>query len=50
MSKAVLNNGKTVMDEKIVIETKDLKKYFKDVKAVDGISFKIKRGESVLVF
>ncbi|MFX1572708.1 MAG: ABC transporter ATP-binding protein [Promethearchaeota archaeon] len=29
----------------VVIEVKDLKKYFEDVKAVDGISFKIRRGE-----
>ncbi|TXT58475.1 MAG: putative ABC transporter ATP-binding protein YfiL [Promethearchaeota archaeon] len=29
----------------ITIEVKDLKKHFEDVKAVDGISFKIKKGE-----
>ncbi|MFW9867826.1 MAG: ABC transporter ATP-binding protein [Candidatus Thorarchaeota archaeon] len=36
---------KNAKDNDIVIEVKDLKKYFEDVKAVDGISFKIKRGE-----
>lgn len=30
---------------KNVVEIKDLKKYFKDVKAVDGISFCVKEGE-----
>ena len=30
---------------KDIIEIKELKKYFKDVKAVDGISFCVKEGE-----
>jgi ABC-2 type transport system ATP-binding protein len=29
----------------IIIETKDLKKYFKEVNAVDGVSLKIRKGE-----
>ena len=28
-----------------VIQVKDLKKYFGDVKAVDGISFQVEQGE-----
>ncbi len=31
--------------DSIAIEIKDLKKYFKEVKAVDGVSLKIKKGE-----
>ena len=34
-----------VNNNDVTIEVKDLKKYFEDVKAVDGISFKINRGE-----
>ncbi|MFX1480735.1 MAG: ABC transporter ATP-binding protein [Promethearchaeota archaeon] len=37
--------AKNAKENDVVIEVKDLKKYFEDVKAVDGISFKIKRGE-----
>jgi ABC-2 type transport system ATP-binding protein len=33
------------MDENTIIEVKNLKKYFETVKAVDGISFKVKKGE-----
>lgn len=33
---------------KDIIEIKELKKYFKDVKAVDGISFCVKEGELLL--
>lgn len=36
---------KKVQKNEVAIEAKDLKKYFEDVKAVDGISFKIRRGE-----
>ncbi len=31
--------------DSIVIETKDLKKHFKELKAVDGVSLKIRKGE-----
>ncbi|MFX0042003.1 MAG: ABC transporter ATP-binding protein [Candidatus Hodarchaeota archaeon] len=33
------------IDDSVIIEIKDLKKYFKEVKAVDGVSLKIKKGE-----
>ena len=33
------------MGEEIIVEIKDLKKHFAQVKAVDGISFEIKKGE-----
>lgn len=32
-------------DERNIIEIIDLKKYFKEVKAVDGVSFNVRRGE-----
>jgi ABC-2 type transport system ATP-binding protein len=35
----------SVSKESIAIEIKDLKKYFKEVKAVDGVSLKIRKGE-----
>ena len=43
-------NGKSVSDE-TVIETVDLKKYYngEDIKALDGVSVKIKRGEVVVI-
>ncbi|MFX1345350.1 MAG: ABC transporter ATP-binding protein [Promethearchaeota archaeon] len=31
--------------DSVIIDIKDLKKYFKEVKAVDGVSLKIKKGE-----
>jgi ABC-2 type transport system ATP-binding protein len=31
--------------DSVIIEIKDLKKYFREVKAVDGVSLKIKKGE-----
>ena len=33
------------LNDSIIIEIKELKKYFKEVKAVDGVSLKIKKGE-----
>jgi len=33
------------LNDYIIIEIKELKKYFKEVKAVDGVSLKIKKGE-----
>ena len=33
------------IEDSIIIEIKDLKKYFREVKAVDGVSLKIKKGE-----
>ena len=35
----------SIIREQIAIETKNLKKQFKEVKAVDGVSLKIKKGE-----
>ena len=35
----------SVNSDSIIIEIKDLKKHFKEVKAVDGVSLKIKKGE-----
>ena len=35
----------SVSKDSIAIEIKDLKKHFKEVKAVDGVSLKIKKGE-----
>ncbi|MFX1500718.1 MAG: ABC transporter ATP-binding protein [Promethearchaeota archaeon] len=35
----------SVSTDSITIEIKDLKKYFKEIKAVDGLSLKIKKGE-----
>ena len=32
-------------EDSVIIEIKDLKKYFREVKAVDGVSLKIKKGE-----
>ncbi|MFW9878933.1 MAG: ABC transporter ATP-binding protein [Candidatus Thorarchaeota archaeon] len=32
-------------NDSVIIDIKDLKKYFKEVKAVDGVSLKIKKGE-----
>jgi ABC-2 type transport system ATP-binding protein len=33
------------IEDSVIIEIKDLKKHFKEVKAVDGVSLKIKKGE-----
>jgi ABC-2 type transport system ATP-binding protein len=35
----------SIIDDSVIIETKDLKKYFREVKAVDGVSLKIRKGE-----
>ena len=35
----------SVINDSIAIEIKDLKKHFKEVKAVDGVSLKVKKGE-----
>lgn len=35
----------SMTNDSVIIETKDLKKHFKEVKAVDGVSLKIKKGE-----
>ncbi len=35
----------SMVNNSVIIEIKDLKKHFKEVKAVDGVSLKIKRGE-----
>ena len=35
----------SMINDSVIIEIKDLKKYFKEVKAVDGVSLKIKKGE-----
>lgn len=45
MRKYIIKNDKLVKDEFIAIEVQNLKKYYEDVKAVDDISFQIKRGE-----
>ena len=44
MSKSV-KEEKAIQYNDIAIHVKDLKKYFEDVKAIDGINFKIKKGE-----
>ena len=35
----------SMTNDSVIIEIKDLKKHFKEVKAVDGVSLKIKKGE-----
>lgn len=45
LSKTTLNNGIELKNDEIAIEAADLQKHFQDVKAVDGINFKVKRGE-----
>ncbi len=45
MSENTIKDKNLPSDETVTIEVKDLKKNFGDVKAVDGISFYVKRGE-----
>lgn len=35
----------SILNDSAIIEIKELKKHFKEVKAVDGVSLEIKRGE-----
>jgi len=45
MKKFVIKENELVKDKEVVIQVKDLKKHFEDVKAVDGISFDVYKGE-----
>ncbi len=45
MSELIIKDRNLKTDDPIAIEVNNLKKYFGEVKAVDGISFYVKRGE-----
>ncbi|RZB38319.1 MAG: ABC-2 type transport system ATP-binding protein [Desulfobacteraceae bacterium Eth-SRB2] len=38
-------SGKTIRNEEVVVQTKDLQKFFGDFEAVKGLTFEVRRGE-----
>ena len=38
-------SGKTIRDEEVVVQTKDLQKFFGEFEAVKGLTFEVRRGE-----
>ena len=45
MKKFIIKSNELVKDNHVTIDVEDLKKYFEDVRAVDGISFQVMKGE-----
>ncbi len=45
MSKTSIKKEFQINNDSIIIDIQNIKKYFKDVKAVDGVSLKVKKGE-----
>ncbi|MHA1488077.1 MAG: ABC transporter ATP-binding protein [Promethearchaeota archaeon] len=45
MKKFIIKSNELVKDNHVAIEVKNLQKYFEDVRAVDGISFQVMKGE-----
>lgn len=45
MSKTIIEKEFQINTDSIIIDIQNIKKYFKDVKAVDGVSLKVKKGE-----